>query len=64
MTFPSKPAPLVLNRPAPLPLPSKIAVEKVGYDCLEVRIDTTRHTMTRHEAFRFIGELERIAASL
>lgn len=51
----------------PLPLPPRPQpsvpwkLEKLGYDKAKLVIDTT---LTRHECFRLIGELERMAQTL
>lgn len=51
--------------PLPLPLPrERIEVRKLGFDKLEVRIGDNTTTLTRIEAFRLLGKLEREAALL
>ena len=46
--------------PVPRP-PEHIEVRKVAYNCVRARVGTTEITLTRLEAFRLIGMLERAA---
>lgn len=59
---------LPLPPPLPLPLPpalhEKIEIRKIGFDKLEVRVGSITEIITRNEAFRLLGKLEREAATL
>lgn len=59
--------PLPPPLPPALPLPpvhEKIEVNKVGFDKLEVRVGSITEIITRNEAFRLLGKLERTVGEL
>lgn len=51
---------IVLPQP-PAPTPA-YRIERIGHD--QMRLDARDVMLTRHEAFRLIGELERMASTL
>ena len=55
--LPLPPLPL----PPRSPQPAQWTLERLGHDKAKLIIDTT---LTRHECFRLIGELERMATTL
>lgn len=61
-----------LPLPLPLPLPGKpitntaseVVITKLAYNQLQITLRKPSVLLTRTEAFRLIGELERIASTL
>ena len=58
----NSPPPLPPRLPPPLPPREDMEVTPLGFDKVEVRVDTLRVVLTRARAFRLIGLLERGAA--